>query len=590
MIKEIDVFKITCEQGANILLKKVEESNNVKVYTFELSWILANVESDFKFSFLWFVPMVSLMYRWNTQLKNDRHIPMNHTNMVDSMISKNAPLDSYYDGRGINKYTWALDEAVQLVSFSGAANENDGSLCCRIDIPVSQYTNKFSAQIKLRIDSRPIPLYEAINSVATWWEEECGLTALQVPYFAKEPLYSSWYSFHSGISSKIIEEECVRAKELGFDICIVDDGWQIEKGKNGYVNCGDWEPSVDKFHDMANHIEKIHQLGMKYLLWFCVPYIGYQAKSFDRFKDMLLRAPSREEQEKNTFISPVLDPRYKAVREHLINIYVDRLKKWKFDGIKLDFIDRWCYSPDNAPYNEKMDIPALQDAVNVFMTELVEKFHDVKPDILIEFRQFYVGPHMRKFGNMFRVNDCPNDHISNRVGVLDLRMLMRNSAVHSDMLMWSESENPETAALQIIGIMYGTMQYSAKLETLSENMKKMTLFWLEFLKKHRELLLENPIEVYEPHLLYTWVKSTRNDESIVTVYSIDKCVECTPVSTIYIVNGAMSERVIFELDGKYNLVEFDCYGNIKREVENVSYKGINSEKVSIGGMLVLNKD
>ena len=50
---------------------------------------------------------------------------------------------------------------------------------------------------------------------------------------------------------------------------------------------------------------------------------------------------------------------------------------------------------------------------------------------------------------MFRVGDCPNNFVKNRVGITDLRMLSGQSAVHSDMLMWHPEESPENCAIQM---------------------------------------------------------------------------------------------------------------------------------------------
>jgi hypothetical protein len=73
----------------------------------------------------------------------------------------------------------------------------------------------------------------------------------------------------------------------------------------------------------------------------------------------------------------------------------------------------------------------------------------IDPDVLIEFRQTYVGPVIRKYGNMFRVGDCPADPIINRTASVQLRCVLGNSAVHSDMLMWSYDDTPAAAAKQI---------------------------------------------------------------------------------------------------------------------------------------------
>ena len=140
-----------------------------------------------------------------------------------------------------------------------------------------------------------------------------------------------------------------------------------------------------------------------------------------------------------------------------------------------------------------MDIQSLQDAVDIFMTSVINTLREIKPDILIEFRQNYIGPNMRKFGNMFRVGDCPCDYIENRMCILDLRALMGNSAVHSDMLMWHKDESAAYDALQIIGIIFGVMQYSARLDSLNERTEKMSKFWLNFMKEKRNVLLEGEL-------------------------------------------------------------------------------------------------
>ena len=57
---------------------------------------------------------------------------------------------------------------------------------------------------------------------------------------------------------------------------IIDDGWQTDDNRRGYAFCGDWEISERRFPDMRAHVERVHRLGMKYLVWFSVPFMGGQ--------------------------------------------------------------------------------------------------------------------------------------------------------------------------------------------------------------------------------------------------------------------------------------------------------------------------
>ena len=51
---------------------------------------------------------------------------------------------------------------------------------------------KYKTEIKVRIDERNIPMYEAIHSVTEWWVS-LGMEPAFVPEEAKEPCYSFWY-------------------------------------------------------------------------------------------------------------------------------------------------------------------------------------------------------------------------------------------------------------------------------------------------------------------------------------------------------------------------------------------------------------
>lgn len=131
-------------------------------------------------------------------------------------------------------------------------------------------------------------MWKAVDDVRFWWEKTMGLVPLGVPDTARYPMYSTWYSFHQEIADRSLEEEAQRAKELGFSTIIVDDGWQTDDNNRGYAYCGDWEPALEKFPSMKEHVERIHQLDMKFMIWFSVPFIGIHAKRWEEFSDKLI--------------------------------------------------------------------------------------------------------------------------------------------------------------------------------------------------------------------------------------------------------------------------------------------------------------
>ena len=571
----IEFFDIKFQEGQNAALINKKDENGIKEYTFKLTWTEENAKNDNEFAFGWSTPLVGIMYGWQPKCEINRCV----NNYSIHMLANGSPVLSYYDGHSMNKYTVAVSEAKMFVVLGGSIVEENGNISLNFRLGTQQYTNKYSTELTFRIDTRNVPVYEAVSAVAKWWED-IGIRPAFVPAEAKEPCYSFWYSYHQNINEKNVEEECRRAKELGFDICIVDDGWQTDDNNRGYAFCGDWEPCPAKFPDMAAHVKRVHDIGMKYILWYSVPFVGRFSKSYEIFKDKFLKQSNKDEF--------VLDPRYKEVRDYLLNKYVSALKEWDLDGFKFDFIDVWCDAKENAPYNEKMDIPSLQDAVDELMTSVISALKELKPDILLEFRQYYIGPHMRRFGNMFRVGDCPGNYTVNRTGVLDLRMLMGNSAVHSDMLMWHKDESAEQNALQIISIIFGVMQYSARLDSLNDRTRKMSKFWLDFMKEKKDLLLDGELRSYNPNLFYTWAQSVKDEECFAAVYAEDRCISPEPKKTVYIANGTNTNRVLCELNGSYNIEIFDCCGE---KVGEQTVKNAENEIIKIyvpvGGLAIL---
>ena len=581
MKKQLDMFTVVMPEGADCSLGTVLKCDGVTEYEFSLSWTEENAANDDAFQIGWEHVSPGLMYKWDSRCNLGRDTAAHWDDPFTSMISNGSPVTCYFDGQGINSYCWAISECKKLVRLKNGFNDQFGIMEPKFTIRTRQFTNQYATTVVLRVDTRPVTLRRAVEDVAAWWEQDCGMPPMPTPETAKDPLYSFWYSYHKQVDEKTVEEKSQWAKDLGFDICIVDDGWQADELEHGYFRCGDWVPAPSKITDMAKHVKRVQDMGMKYILWYAVPLMGHESDHYNHFKDMLLR-------DEPGLHAAILDPRYKEAREFMIGTYKRALLEWNLDGFKLDFVDTWHDNPRNAPYNEKMDIPALQDAVDVCMTGIVEELLKIKPDILLEFRQNYIGPHMKRFGNMFRVGDCAGNYLRNRTVILDLRMLMGNQAVHSDMLMMCPKEKVENNAIQIVSCMFGVLQYSGRQEEMTPELAEMSVFWLNFLKEHKALLLEGKLETFEPHLLYTWAKSTLGSECAVGVYAMDKCVRPDPVDTIYIANGCAGDRILTELTGNYRAQVFDCRGRMVSD-GRLEFAGITPISVPSGGLAVLTR-
>jgi len=337
------------------------------------------------------------------------------------------------------------------------------------------------------------------------------------------------------------------------DTVIVDDGWQTDDNNRGYAYCGDWEVATSKIPDMKKFVEDVHATGMKFMIWYSVCFMGCYAKNYDRFKDMLLG----DKRYNGKF--DVLDPRYKEVRDFLVNLYVDAVKNWNLDGLKLDFIDQFRLIDSSGEKDERRDTESVEDATDILMTDIMKALTAIKPDIMIEFRQMYVGPAIRKYGNMLRVGDCPNDAVKNRQEIVNLRFTSGKTAVHSDMIMWNINEPVESAAQQVTNILYSVPQISVKLETLPEDHKKMLKFYLSFWRENRETLLDGKLLAANPESAYSLVCSEKDGKAVFTAYT-DSIIDMAAYNEASAVNSTRYKSLIIKnADGKtYRVV--NCMG------------------------------
>lgn len=477
-----------------------------------------------------------------------------HTN-ASSSLAYRMPLYEYFDDNNTNCLTIACSEVLRKVDAVLGIMEEGCAICSELrffresEAPAKHY------ETKILLDKRPVFWSESIREASDWMSRVNGYESFPVNESAFEPLYSSWYQFHQDVNAEAIERECRIAAELGMKTVILDDGWQTEDGNRGYAFCGDWKPTPKKFPDMASHVAAVQKLGMKYMIWYSVPYVGFNSEAYAKFKGKYLY-------NEHGMGCSVLDPRFPEVREYLVNLYVNALKDWNLDGFKLDFIDSFRFHGEDPAVKEKYagrDIMNLSEAVNVLMKEVSSALKAIKPDILLEFRQQYIGPAIRQYGNMFRAADCPGNAKDNRMRIASLRLTSGSTAVHSDMLEWNISETPENVGRAIINSIFGVVQYSTMLRTIPQEQLDVMRKWMKFASDHRETLLKSEFRPHHPELGYPVIEAESDTELIIAVYQ-DNAVIDVPRrgKSVYILNASGSDSIVIRCGKKTKTVKVPC--------------------------------
>jgi len=236
------------------------------------------------------------------------------------------------------------------------------------------------------------------------------------------------------------------------------------------------------------------------------------------------------------------------------------------------------------------DIPDVGTAMHVLLTDLRTALEAVRPDVLIEFRQPYVGPGMAPFGNMLRADDCPADATANRVRTIDVGLLAVRGVVHSDMLMWDPAAETHSAARQLIGALHAVPQISARLADLSEEHRRMLAFWLGQWRRLRPLLLDGEVEPGRPDELYPVVTASRGDDCVITI-SADRValLDSERHRRITLINGTASGRLVLEVTGPGITVKqvHDAGGHIIERAERRLEPGLSTLAVPPSGLAIL---
>lgn len=490
---------------------------------------------------------------WNPSLLNIHGLAFDWSKLeIKSRLASWMPVQSLISKNGTNKLCIAVSDVDTPISIRTGIREEDATFACETEFFTRPTSPRREYTAVIRFDMRPVPYYDSIYETAEWWEKECGYKPAHVPEEAKMPMDSLWYSFHQMLDKDEIIRECKASKEIGLETVIIDDGWQTDDNNRGYAYCGDWKVAPKKMGDMAQLVEAIHATGMKVMLWYSVPFMGIYTEKFKEFEGMFLEGSGDDK----TFFG--LDPRYGKVREYLVGIYKKAVSEWKLDGLKLDFIDSFFLRGKSLEYDEKRDCQSLEDAIHLLMGEITETLTAINPEILIEFRQSYVGPSIRKYGNMLRVGDCPCDILKNRVGIINLRMTSGKTAVHSDMIMWNMNDTAENAALQFASILYGVPQVSVRIDRLPESHYRMLKYYISFWKEWKKVLLEGRLTAQNPDSNYSTAASVLGNKSVITAYTNPVAEITTDIAVA--VNASMHESLILKgAEGKsYRTV--NCMG------------------------------
>ena len=195
-----DSIKIVGDPGNFTVDKVVSVEGDLQFITYTFT---ADAPSELQPQSIQFkFPSIDINGFWNPKISIDK---VNYYYMgISSKASRYAPVLSFYNNALNNRLTLSLSDALNQSEIASYLKEEDVYFYQEIKLFDEKMPKTTSYSITIRIDTRPLPYYQIIDDVASWWVNDCNYEPMYVPEAAKKPMYSTWYSYHQNISAEEI--------------------------------------------------------------------------------------------------------------------------------------------------------------------------------------------------------------------------------------------------------------------------------------------------------------------------------------------------------------------------------------------------
>ena len=193
-------------------------------------------------------------------------------------------------------------------------------------------------------------------------------------------LINNWEATYFNFNEEKILQIARRAKELGVEMLVLDDGWF---GKRNTDNCslGDWVVNPEKLPGGLNGLsDRLHDLGLKFGLWFEPEMISPDSDLYRAHPDWFLHVDGRARVEMRNQL--ILDLSRKEVQDYIIESVSAVLESARIEYVKWDMNRNMTepFSGAQTPERQKETQHRYMLGLYRVLEEITARF----PEILFE--------------------------------------------------------------------------------------------------------------------------------------------------------------------------------------------------------------
>lgn len=263
--------------------------------------------------------------------------------------------------------------------------EKDAFEQCRVQAGISSHDFSWKLDSNTSFVTPEVILSysdEGLNSLSQNIHDLCNHNLIRGTYKHKirPVLINNWEATYMDFNEDKLITLARKASEFGVELFVLDDGWF---GQRNSDNCslGDWYENKSKFpKGLRCFSNQIHELGMKFGLWFEPEMISKKSDLYKSHPNWIMKIPGRKvSPSRNQYI---LDFCKKDVRDNIFCQVCKILDKVEVDYVKWDMNRNF-----SEIYSDCLGVDQQGEISHRYILglyELMEKLIKKYPNILFE--------------------------------------------------------------------------------------------------------------------------------------------------------------------------------------------------------------
>lgn len=300
-------------------------------------------------------------------------------------------------------------------------------------------------------------------------------------------LSNSWEAYYFDFDEDKIVKAAKKAKECGIELFVLDDGWFGDRNGDN-AGLGDYDVNLKKLpNGMSGLSAKIHDLGLKFGLWFEPEMINEDSKLYRKHPDWAIQTPNKRPVLGRNQLT--LDITRDEVQEYIVENIVKIIDEANIDYIKWDYNRQISDAFSTGLTTEKQGEFYHRYILGLY--KILDAIFTKRPHILHEScssggNRFDLG--MLCFSQQIWASDNvdPIARLSIQKGLSYLYPISTIGAhVGGDLSGVNTRQHELSTRFNVSA--FGAFGYEFDLLKLKPNQQKEVINQVEFYKKHREL-------------------------------------------------------------------------------------------------------